>query len=139
MGRVFRLIWLKQLDISNCRPIKAMLVANSVMAITLNWASELMCQRRLDISNCQRTLIGVFKWGDCLEYGKGVSADACEASRNYKKFVECADRKQEYRWDGLGDIMVSDGMTLKASSWAESIAALFGYASEHWESCVTGG
>jgi hypothetical protein len=83
--------------------------------------------------------LDVFKWADCLEYGKGVSADACEAGRYYKTFVECADGKKEYRWDGLGNIMVSDGMTLEVSSRAELIAALFGYASEHCKSCVTGG
>jgi TPR repeat protein len=83
--------------------------------------------------------LGALKWADCLEYGKGVKADACEAGRYYKKFIECADRKNEYYWDDLEEIMVCDAMTLEVSSRAESIAALFCYAPEHWKSCVTGG
>jgi hypothetical protein len=96
-----------------------------------------MCQRWLDIFKLSADgdyPLGVFKWADCLEYEKGVGADGCEAGRYYKKFVECADRKKEDRWDGLGDIMVCDEITLKVSSRVESIAALFGYASEHWKS-----
>jgi hypothetical protein len=83
--------------------------------------------------------IGALKWADCLEHGKGVGADACEAGRYYKKFVECVDHIKEYRWDGFVGTMVCDRKTFEVSSRAESIAALFGHASEHWKSCVTGG
>jgi hypothetical protein len=82
---------------------------------------------------------GVLKWADCLEYGKGVKTDACRAARCYKKFVEEADCMNKYYLDGFGGIVVGDWMTLEVSSRAESIAALVGYASEHWESCVARG
>jgi hypothetical protein len=82
--------------------------------------------------------LGVLKWAHFLEQGKCAGVDACEAGQYYKKFVEYASRANDYRWDGLGEIAIGDGMTLEVSNRAESNAARFGYASEHWKSCATG-
>jgi hypothetical protein len=46
---------------------------------------------------------------------------------------------KKYCLNGFRGIVVGNGITLKVSSRAESIAALVGYASEHWESCVARG
>jgi TPR repeat protein len=106
------------------------------VGIELDASEAARCFKLSGDANCP---LGALKWADCLEYGRGIRADACEAGRYYQKFVERADRKNDYYWDGLGGIMVCDGMTLEVSSREESIAALFGYAWEHWKSCVTGG
>jgi hypothetical protein len=41
-------------------------------------------------------------------------------------------------WIVFGGIVVNEGMTLEVSTRADSIAALVGYASGHWESCLAG-
>jgi TPR repeat protein len=109
---------------------------------------ELGVEIGIDVSEAVRYLrlladedytFGVVKWADCLEYGKSVGADAYEAARYYKKFIDDADRMKEYNLDDFWEIVVGNGMTLEVSNRAESIAALVGYAREHWESCVAVG
>jgi hypothetical protein len=53
-GRVFRLIWLKQLDNSNCQPVKAMLMANLILpgALRMGKAFRLIWVKPLDRRGC---------------------------------------------------------------------------------------